>query len=238
MSSATESASAQPRERWRERLLPAAAAAFIRTLRATLRLRHHGDAELRRRERAGEHFILAFWHCHLLLMPYCYRGQRISVLSSVSRDGQRMARTLGHFGISTARGSSSRGGAAGLRELVKRAREGSDIAFTPDGPRGPSGTVHPGVIAAAAMTGLPIIPVAYAATRQRRLGSWDRLIVPLPGARVEFVYGAPLEVGRQDDVEPWCGELARQLNVVGAAAVALAAGRSATTGRGAGGEWE
>jgi len=67
------------------------AAWLIRGLRSTVRLRHHGDARLRGWEERGEHFILAFWHRHLLLMPYAYRGRRISVLISRSRDGELIA---------------------------------------------------------------------------------------------------------------------------------------------------
>ena len=125
------------------------AAWLIRGLRASVRLRHHGDAAVRAWEEAGERFILAFWHRHLLLMPYAYRGRRISVLISRSRDGELIARTVARFGIHAARGSSGpahKGGAAGLRELLRKAREGYDLAFTPDGPRGPLGAVQPGVI--------------------------------------------------------------------------------------------
>jgi lysophospholipid acyltransferase (LPLAT)-like uncharacterized protein len=185
---------------WKERLLPAVAAVFIRALRATLRLEHHGAERQREWERAGRHFVLAFWHRHLLLMPYSYRGQRICVLISASRDGERIARTVARFGIDAARGSSSRRGAAGLRELLRRARDGWDIAFTPDGPRGPAREVQPGVALAAMATGLPVVPVAYAATRQWELRSWDRFVVPKPGSRVVFVHGEPLLAERDADL--------------------------------------
>ena len=201
------------------RMLAGTAALLIRAIRATVRLRFHGAEELRRREAAGERFILAFWHRHLLLMPYVYRGQRISVLVSRSRDGELIARTVAHFGIDSARGSSSRGGAAGLRELLRKAREGYDLAFTPDGPRGPAGIVQPGVIAAAAATGFPIVPVALAASRCRRLRSWDRFVVPLPGACVHYVCGELFPVARGMDPAAAAAELARRLD--GAEAEAL-----------------
>jgi lysophospholipid acyltransferase (LPLAT)-like uncharacterized protein len=210
------------RSDWRPGLISAVAATFIRGLRATVRLRHHGDAALRERERQGEHFILAFWHRHLLLMPYSYRGRRISVLVSQSRDGELIARTVARFGIDASRGSSSRGGAAGLRSLLRKADEGYDIAFTPDGPRGPVGVVQPGVILAAAATGWPVWPVALAATRCRRLRSWDRFVVPLPSATVHFVYGAPLRVERRGDPAEAANELRRRLD----AAEAEAEGRA------------
>ena len=132
-------------------------------------------------------------------MPYAYRGRRISVLVSQSKDGELIARTVARLGIDSSRGSSSRGGIAGMRSLLRKAAEGWDIAFTPDGPRGPLREVQPGVILAAASTGLPILPVAIAASRAKLLRSWDRFMVPLPFSTVHFVYGEPLAVERAGD---------------------------------------
>lgn len=207
--------------------LSLAAAWLIRGLRACVRLRHHGDAAVRRREARGERFILAFWHRHLLLMPYAYRGRRISVLISRSRDGELIARTVARLGIDASRGSTGlpeKGGAAGLRELLRKAREGYDLAFTPDGPRGPLGVVQPGVILAAAATGFPVQPVAIAASRGRRLRSWDRFLVPLPLATVHLVYGEPLSVPRRGAPEAAAQELKRRLDAAEAAAERLAQG--------------
>lgn len=192
-------------------VVPFLAATFIRALRATLRLRHHGDAWMRRREAGNERFLLAFWHRHLLLMPYAYRGEKISVLVSQSRDGELIAKTVAHFGIAAARGSSSRGGVLGLRTLLRQGAAGYDLAFTPDGPRGPACKVQPGVILAAAATGFPIQPVALAARRAKRLRSWDRFVIPVPFSTVHFVYGEPLAVGRKDDPAAAAAELEARL---------------------------
>jgi lysophospholipid acyltransferase (LPLAT)-like uncharacterized protein len=197
---------------WQTAAVPFLAAWLIRGLRATVRLRHHGDARVREWERRGERFILAFWHRHLLLMPYAYRGRRISVLVSRSRDGELIARTVARLGIDASRGSSSRGGAAGLRALLRKAEGGWDIAFTPDGPRGPVREVQPGVVLAAAATGLPIVPVAIAATRAKLLDSWDRFLIPLPFSTVHFVYGEPFAVPRRGDMEQAAAELKRRLD--------------------------
>jgi lysophospholipid acyltransferase (LPLAT)-like uncharacterized protein len=203
-------------------VVPFLAANFIRVLRATLRLRHHGDERMREYERDGTHFILAFWHRHLLLMPYAYQGKRISVLVSQSKDGELIARTVARLGIDSSRGSSSRGGIAGMRSLLRKAEEGWDIAFTPDGPRGPLREVQPGVILAAAATGLPILPVAVAATRAKLLRSWDRFVVPLPFSTVHFVYGEPLAVARRGDTVEAAAELKRRLDLTEAEAERLA----------------
>jgi lysophospholipid acyltransferase (LPLAT)-like uncharacterized protein len=210
-------------------LAAALAAGLIRLLRATIRLVHHGDAEMRRMERAGERFLIAFWHRHILLMPYCYRGSRITVLVSRHRDGELIARTVAHFGIHSSRGSSTRGGIAGARELLRRLREGYDLAVTPDGPKGPVGVVKPGVVQVAAVARVPIQPVALAASRCRRLKSWDRFLIPLPFARAHLVYGEPMWVEREEDLDAAALELGRRLDALEAGAQALARGGQPST---------
>jgi lysophospholipid acyltransferase (LPLAT)-like uncharacterized protein len=209
----------------RERLLGATAALFIRALRRTVRLRCDGDALVRRWERERRRFVLAFWHRHLLLMRYAYRGDRMNVLISRSRDGEIIASAMEHLGLETVRGSSSRGGVAGLRAILRRAREGSDLGFTPDGPRGPAKQVQPGVLLAAAAAGLPIVPVASGASRAKVLGSWDRMLLPLPGSRVVLAFGEPLAIAREARPEAVAPSLAAALDAVEARAASLAGER-------------
>jgi lysophospholipid acyltransferase (LPLAT)-like uncharacterized protein len=209
---------------WRAALLASAAALFLRLLRRTVRLRFHDDATVRRWERERRRFLIACWHRHLLLMRYSYRGDRMSVLVSRSRDGELIARVLAKLGVGSVRGSSSRGGAAGLRALLRRARAGSDLAITPDGPRGPLREVQPGVVLAAAATGLPVVPVALAASRRKELGSWDRMPLPLPGSRVEIVYGEPLAVPRDATVEEWAPRIKAAIDAAERRAEELARG--------------
>lgn len=204
------------------RLAGLLAAGLLRGLRATLRLRYDGDEQIRAWERADQRFILAFWHRHLLLMPWSYRGKGVSVLVSRSQDGELISRAVGHLGIATARGSSSRAGAIGLHALLRQARAGMDIAFTPDGPRGPALEVQPGVLMAAKATGWPILPVAVGASRSWRLRSWDRMLVPKPGARLRICYGPPLSVPREAEIEPFIAELKARLDACEARAEDLA----------------
>jgi lysophospholipid acyltransferase (LPLAT)-like uncharacterized protein len=222
---------AEPKVALRERALGLLAASVIRGIRATVRVVHHGDTWLRERERRRERTIYAFWHRHLLLMPYCYRGDRIHMLSSHHRDAEIIVRAMRTFGISAIRGSSTRGGAVGLKGLLREAAAGSDLAFTPDGPKGPPGVVKLGVIQAAALGGLPIQPIAIGATRRWVLAkTWDQFEVPKPFSRVEFVYGEPLQVPRRADLESVAQELARRLDQ----ASAEAEERVGRTSRGAG----
>lgn len=210
------------RERtWKERVLLALAprllSAVLQVLRWTVRVEFVGADELFRRWRAGEPSILTFWHNRLVMMPIAYDGPGLYTLNSQSRDGEIATRAVERWGIRSVRGSARRGGAAGLLALVRAFRRGSDLAVVPDGPRGPRGVVKPGIVHLAAMVGAPVFPVSYGATRFRQLRSWDRLVIPLPFARVCFAVGEPLAVGRDIDeaaVERLRLELERRLHAV------------------------
>lgn len=143
-------------------------------------------------------FIFAFWHRYQLLMAWEHRGRGVTVLVSRSRDGEFIAGVLERLGYRTARGSSSRGGPAAFMELLDTVAAGGRVAFTPDGPRGPARSIQPGVLALAAKTGVPIVPLAWAGTRVKTLSSWDRFMIPLPFGRFHVVFGDPLTVNAGD----------------------------------------
>jgi hypothetical protein len=173
--------------------------AYIRVLHASMRIDVRGAEALASARRSPGRYILCFWHSRFVLMPYCYPGPRIVVLSSNHRDAEALVRILRKFGIEQARGSSTSGGATGLRQILRKVEEGCDVGLTPDGPRGPRRRVQPGVIAVARFTGLPIIPVTFSATPARRLKTWDRTLLPKLFSKGLFVYGDPVSVPRDAD---------------------------------------
>jgi lysophospholipid acyltransferase (LPLAT)-like uncharacterized protein len=159
-------------------------------------LRHHFDG--------GQSFILVAWHNRNLFAPFGYlahasAGRRFRPLASASKDGSIAAAAMRGLGVECIRGSSSRGGSAALRQMLKAARRGDDLGITPDGPRGPKYVVQPGVVAAARMTGLPIIAMSCQARRKKILRSWDAMIVPYPFNRLHYAYSEPIAVARDAD---------------------------------------
>lgn len=181
---------------------------LIRTLHATLRVRHVRPWNLENEQQ----YIISFWHSHLLLMLHCRFRRPIASMISRSKDGEYIARVFDYYGVESARGSSSRGGGSALRELLRAARNGRNLGFTPDGPRGPARVAKDGVIYAAKMSGLPIVPVAFAAHSRKLLRSWDRMTVPYPFSRAIFLYGEPIRVPREGDVEEWRLIVERAMN--------------------------
>ena len=145
------------------KLLPFLSSLFIRGLHATLRVEH---VRVENIERTPRH-ILAFWHAHLLLMLHARYRRPISALISQSKDGEYIASVFQWYGVEATRGSSTRGGTEALRELLRKAKAGLNLAFTPDGPRGPARVAKDGVVYAAKMSGLPIMPLAFAAKKKR-----------------------------------------------------------------------
>jgi len=172
----------------------ALAAFAIRALGASWRLAFAGPAPTR------DPFVLVAWHRGLLVAAYAHRDRGLWVPLSLSRDGERAEGVLRRLGFARSpRGSSSRGGSALLREMIRRVRAGESGGVLPDGPRGPAFDAKPGVLALAAATGAPLIPIGIAAAPARQLNSWDRALVPLPFARVRVVYGSALEIPRSAD---------------------------------------
>ncbi|HEV8200061.1 MAG TPA: lysophospholipid acyltransferase family protein [Candidatus Polarisedimenticolia bacterium] len=231
------------RSAWGRRWLPVLASGLIRTLRRTLRLTWENDGVVRELHRAGRPYVHAFFHDQLLLMTYSYLGQSygrtLAVLSSRHRDGEYVSRTLERFGHLMVRGSTGRGGAAALVEMIRHLRAGRDAAFATDGPRGPRHRVQVGVVEAARLGRAPIVPVAFAASRGSRLRSWDRFFVPQPFARGVFVYGDPISVearADRDTMERIRADLERILEDLTARAEARAAGARAEAIAGLGGK--
>lgn len=174
------------------RLLGHGVALLLRALGATWRVRWDGPSPL-----APGHapVVAAFWHRNVLIASWAYRDRGFSAAVSRSRDGDRIAALLAALGYrQPPRGSSTRGGAAALRELFKLVRAGTTVSIQPDGPQGPRRVAKGGVVTLARLTRRPITPVGFSARPALRFRSWDGTLLPLPFARVVCRYGEALPV--------------------------------------------
>ena len=212
-------------------IAPWAGAAMVRVVGVTWRVTIVGVEDVEAMWRKRRAVIYIVWHGRILILPWLYgrlrrrRGVRAPlVLVSRSRDGELGTRYVGYFGLSVVRGSSSRGGGAALRGLVTAIRNGVDVAIVPDGPRGPREQLGGGVVALAALTGAPVVPLAIGAEPARRLSSWDRFLVPCPFARCVLAFGRPRAVDRDADRDQAGKELEHALAEITARADALAGG--------------
>ena len=173
-----------------------ALALALRLLYSTLRVRlvDPGDAFGRRQN--GQPVLAAFWHEGICLLPLLVTRLHwpgsVNVLLSWHRDAELAAQAMRRLGIHAVRGSSRRGWVGGLRGLLAACARGEDLVIVPDGPRGPRRQAKEGVVQLARATGLPLVVVGAAARPARRLGSWDRMQLPAPFARVALVLRGPI----------------------------------------------
>ena len=154
----------------------------------------------------GKPFILAFWHGRLLMIPMAWRRLApMHMLISAHPDGQIIADAVTYFGVDSIAGSTSRGGSAALRTMLKRLKAGDCVGITPDGPRGPAMSASTGIVNLARLARVPIVPITYATSRRRMLATWDRFHLPWPFGHGVYLWGEPITFAEElDQAEPEC----------------------------------
>ena len=153
---------------------------------------------------AAPSLVPCYWHQHQLfcakyLLDQRSRGLEVGWLISPSVDGELGAMLVRRIGGGVIRGSSSHTGARALRDYYQAlVKDKVSPVITPDGPRGPRFKFKPGAILLAQMSGRPMLPLAYAASRAW-LVKWDKFVIPVPFARIAVAVGPPRYVPRVTD---------------------------------------
>jgi lysophospholipid acyltransferase (LPLAT)-like uncharacterized protein len=145
--------------------------------------------------------LYAMWHDEVLIPITCRvkikkfaAGNRMGALVSRHQDGSILTEFMRQFAIEAVRGSSSRGGAAAIRQMLDSAAS-RHLTITPDGPRGPRHEIKQGIVFLASQTGMPICPVSNSVTRCWNLqGSWTNQMIPKPFTTAYLLIGAPIHV--------------------------------------------
>lgn len=116
----------------------------------------------------------------------------VVLVSSLSHDGELVAKLLIKRRFEMIRGSSSRGGKKALLELQRAARQGKSVGIAFDGPKGPPFVPKRGIVACARVVDGPIFFIHAHVLQSRipkfpkevRANSWDRFLVPLPFSKI------------------------------------------------------
>jgi lysophospholipid acyltransferase (LPLAT)-like uncharacterized protein len=144
-------------------------------------------------------FIPVYWHQHTLfcvkhLLDQRRYGMKLGFLISPSVDGEIGAMIVRSLGGEVIRGSSTHTGARALRDYYQAlAHDSISPAITPDGPRGPPWKFKPGAVLLAQLSGRPMVPLSYAASRALKI-KWDRFVIPCPFSRIVVAVGEPVYV--------------------------------------------
>jgi lysophospholipid acyltransferase (LPLAT)-like uncharacterized protein len=167
---------------------------IYRLLSSTWRISWQEPACMREALRERRPFIVAHWHGDELALLHVVKRYRLATLTSPSKDGRIMATLLKLLGASVSVGSSSRGGAAGLKGLIRLVRAGHNCSFAVDGPRGPIYKLKPGVLEASRLLGCPIYYASITCDRAYHLHrSWNRAFLPKPFARLTIEWRGPVQ---------------------------------------------
>ncbi|HUY33145.1 MAG TPA: lysophospholipid acyltransferase family protein [Pirellulales bacterium] len=158
--------------------------------------------------------LYIFWH-EYILCPIAMRGHcNLAMLVSQHGDAEMLTVAARHLGFDCVRGSSRRGGAAALRELLDKSRH-MNLTITPDGPRGPRRVLAQGPIYLASKLGMPLVLLGLGYDRPWRVNSWDRFAIPRPFSRARGVISPALNLPGdldRDGIEHYRREVERLLN--------------------------
>lgn len=199
-----------------QRLLGRLAAAYLRLVQRTNRfVIQAGSASPDEADAwidARTPLIAGMWHGQHIMMPMLRRpADRVATIISRNADGNintlalerlgvRVMRASGARGRSRATDMRAKGGAEGLRAMLRALKDGESVAFSADVPK-VSRRCDAGILTLARLSGRPIVPAAVVTSRHLRFGSWDRACVGLPFGRGAIVLGEPIDVPRDSEGE-------------------------------------
>jgi len=193
---------------FKDRLIVFIVGLIIRFLRMTVRWQYIG-ASTRPENTAC---IISCWHARLLMMPLLLGKWQGPLIISDHKDGELISAVFSKFGLIASRGSSSKGGARALLDVIRQAKQGLSPGITPDGPRGPAQVVKPGIAQISIKSDSPIVPVCYASQSFWRLSSWDKFYIPKPFSKGVVVVGEPLTIHETETMESFTKRIQQAMN--------------------------
>jgi lysophospholipid acyltransferase (LPLAT)-like uncharacterized protein len=152
----------------------------------------------------GRKLVVAVWHQRFLgVLGYVtkFRYLSLSIMISMSRDGDWIAPVAKWLGLRPVRGSSTRGGKEALAAMVQDLAQHQAAVHIVDGPRGPNAVIKAGLIRLAQLSKAAIIPIYISVNHAWVTRSWDRFLIPKPFSRVLIRFGKPIDVPEQMDSE-------------------------------------
>jgi lysophospholipid acyltransferase (LPLAT)-like uncharacterized protein len=211
------------RASWVQRAAGVAAAEFLRLVWWTNRFTLD-PPDIYKQIEPDMPVIIAFWHGQHFMMPFLkLKKYPAKVLISRHRDGEINAIAAERLDVGSVRGSGDhgtsfhrKGGVGAFKAMLRTLDQKINMALTADVPK-VSRKAGLGIIMLARESGRPILPVAIATSRFKRLNNWDRSVIHLPFGRGIMAAGELVRVPRDADNETMQSlraELEARLNAV------------------------
>ncbi|MDO9513825.1 MAG: DUF374 domain-containing protein [Elusimicrobiota bacterium] len=146
---------------------------------------------------AGKKYIYGCWDGRqIMLLPFAI-GKNLVILATRSDAGEVLKVIHRFFTIKVVRGSSSSGGAAALKGMIRALRSGLNGSLAVDGPQGPPEIAKGGIIQMAKMSGAVILPLSAGVRKKIFVDSyWNRVQIPMPFTSGRYVIGKAIAVPR------------------------------------------
>lgn len=124
--------------------------------------------------------LLVMWHSRLVMssLHWPIADGTLSSLHDTSPVGRVVGVLHTRAGLHPMKMSRKQSNISASRTVLKRVREGISIGMTADGPLGPAQAVNDATLDWARATKVPIFCYAFATTKERRLKTWDQMLVP------------------------------------------------------------
>ena len=158
----------------------------------------------------GKKCIYTFWHRNLFPLVWKHRNEKIGILVSLSKDGDKIAKPLEFLGSSPIRGSTAKGSTVAVKKMRRHSTHYS-LGITPDGPKGPLFKIKDGVLFIAYITKIPIQVIDVEAQDAWIFNSWDRFVLPKPFSRVKLSYLEPIFVRTKKEIKTKKSLLEKQM---------------------------
>lgn len=174
------------------RVIAAGARLLFATVRTDMHMRVPNTSAYE--DTGSQRYLYCIWHDAILGVIFGGKPIDMAGLVSQHEDGSYVADVMKCVRLTPIRGSSRRGGAGALRQMIDAAAK-YHIAIATDGPRGPRHEVKEGIIYLAAQSRRSILPVGVSAKRAwRPRGKWTDMLLPKPFARMVIAIGEPVDI--------------------------------------------
>ncbi|WP_186645122.1 lysophospholipid acyltransferase family protein [Fluviispira vulneris] len=172
---------------------------YYLVLLKTVRIRLVGFENIQAVWRKGKNAVFCCPHNSILA---CFIGvdqqerPKVSLIASLSKDGELVAKLLLKRRYEMIRGSSSRGGRKALLEMQRAGESGVSLGIAFDGPKGPPLIPKRGIVGCARVVNGPLFLIhahsksgrLFGFPRAIRVNSWDKMLIPVPFCEIEVFF--------------------------------------------------